>query len=55
MVTFCEFPTERCHHLRAPNPMELPFAGAEASGGCGKAPQEGGPSDSGDPEDADRG
>ena len=26
MVTFYEFPTERWHHLRTPNPVESPLA-----------------------------
>ena len=26
MVTFCEFPTEHCHHLRTPSPLESPLA-----------------------------
>ena len=26
MVTFCEFPTGHCHHLRMPNPVESPLA-----------------------------
>ena len=26
MLTFYEFPTEHCHHLRTPNPVESPLA-----------------------------
>ena len=36
MVTFCEFPTGHCHHLRMPNPVESPLAALRLRGDAAK-------------------
>ena len=36
MVTFCEFPTEHCHHLRTPSPLESPLAALRLRAGAAK-------------------
>ena len=36
MVTFYEFPTEHCHHLRTPSPVESPLAALRLRAGAAK-------------------